>query len=106
MVFFALVPACRLGGAPTRTSPSSMYATTEGVVRAPSEFSMTLGAPFSITATQEFVVPRSIPMIFAMCSSLDTEMTLILQKLRYTADIGGNPSTFNGFRLGYGHQGR
>jgi hypothetical protein len=42
-----------------------MYATTEGVVRAPSEFSMTFGAPFSITATQEFVVPRSIPTTFA-----------------------------------------
>src|SRR5579872_5121040 len=38
----------------------------DGVVRAPSEFSMTLGWPFSMTATQEFVVPRSMPMIFAM----------------------------------------
>src|SRR5260221_7412171 len=27
---------------------------------------MTLGWPFSMTATQEFVVPRSMPMIFAM----------------------------------------
>jgi hypothetical protein len=35
MVFFALVTACRLAGAPTRISPSSMYATIEGVVRAP-----------------------------------------------------------------------
>src|SRR6185503_19422646 len=38
----------------------------DGVVRAPSEFSMTLGWPFSITATQELVVPRSMPIIFAM----------------------------------------
>src|SRR5918996_1245703 len=70
-VFLGLVTAWRLAGAPTRTSPSSMYATTEGVVRAPSEFSMTFGTPFSITATQEFVVPRSMPMIFAMSASLE-----------------------------------
>jgi len=56
-------------GAPVRISPSSMYATTEGVVRAPSEFSMTLGVPFSMTATQELVVPRSMPIIFAMSAS-------------------------------------
>ena len=66
MVFFALVTACRLAGAPTRISPSSMYATIEGVVRAPSEFSITLGWPPSMIATQLFVVPRSMPMIFAM----------------------------------------
>jgi hypothetical protein len=29
----------------------------------PSAFSMTLGCPDSMTATQEFVVPRSIPTI-------------------------------------------
>jgi hypothetical protein len=38
----------------------------EGVVRAPSEFSMTLGLPPSMMATQELVVPRSMPMIFPM----------------------------------------
>lgn len=34
----------------------------DGVVRAPSPFSMTFGVLPSITATQEFVVPKSIPM--------------------------------------------
>jgi hypothetical protein len=38
----------------------------EGVVRVPSEFSITRGLPPSITATHELVVPKSIPMIFAM----------------------------------------
>jgi hypothetical protein len=38
----------------------------EGVVRAPSEFSITLGLPPSMIATHELVVPRSIPMIFPM----------------------------------------
>src|SRR5438034_1715427 len=75
MVFFALVTAWRLAGAPTRISPESVYATTEGVVREPSLFSMTLGLPPSMTATQELVVPRSMPMIFAMlvpsCGCLD-----------------------------------
>ena len=66
IVFFALVTAWRFAGAPTRISPSSAYATTEGVVRAPSEFSITFGCPPSMIATQLFVVPRSMPMIFAM----------------------------------------
>jgi len=38
----------------------------DGVVRAPSLFSMTLVVLPSITATQELVVPRSMPMIFPM----------------------------------------
>ena len=78
---------CRLAGSPTRRSPLSVKATTDGVVRAPSAFSMTLGVCAShhhlsvlqcaraalccmrahtlpsITATQELVVPRSIPII-------------------------------------------
>jgi hypothetical protein len=35
---------------------------TDGVVRDPSEFSITLGVLPSITETQEFVVPKSIPI--------------------------------------------
>src|SRR3984957_9835828 len=38
----------------------------DGVVRMPSAFSMTFGVLPSITATHEFVVPRSIPMTFPM----------------------------------------
>jgi hypothetical protein len=57
-----LVTAWRLAGWPIRRSPSLVKATIEGVVRAPSEFSITLGLPPSITATQLLVVPRSIPI--------------------------------------------
>src|SRR6202034_4603610 len=57
-----LVTAWRLAGWPTRRSPSSVNATMDGVVFRPSEFSMTLGDLPSITATQELVVPRSMPM--------------------------------------------
>src|SRR6185437_12771428 len=57
-----LVTACRLAGWPTSLSPSSVNATIDGVVRMPSAFSMTLGALPSMTATHEFVVPRSMPM--------------------------------------------
>src|SRR3712207_6973753 len=46
---------------------SLVKATTEGVVRAPSTFSMTFGVPPSMTATQLLVVPKSIPMTLAMC---------------------------------------
>ena len=66
IVFFALVTACRLAGAPTRISPSIVAYQDDGVVRPPSEFSMTFGWPPSMMATQLFVVPRSIPMIFPM----------------------------------------
>src|SRR5476651_131457 len=65
-----LVTLWRLAGWPTRRSPSSVNATMEGVVRAPSEFSMTLGAEPSITATQEFVVPRSMPITLPIVPTL------------------------------------
>lgn len=38
-----------------------MYATTEGVVRAPSALVAMVGRPPSIAATAELVVPRSMP---------------------------------------------
>jgi hypothetical protein len=40
-----LVTAWRLAGWPTSVSPSSVNATMDGVVRAPSAFSTTLGLP-------------------------------------------------------------
>ena len=61
-VFSELVMACLLAAAPTSLSPSLVKAITEGVVLTPSEFSMTLGVLPYMTATQELVVPRSIPM--------------------------------------------
>src|SRR6476469_9234680 len=66
MVFSGLVTACRLAGCPTSRSPSSVKATIEGVVRMPSAFSITRGDLPSITATQELVVPRSMPMTLPM----------------------------------------
>ena len=54
--------ACLFAGAPTNLSPSFVNAITDGVVRAPYEFYITLGVLPYITATQEFVVPKSIPM--------------------------------------------
>ncbi len=65
-VLMGLVTPCRLAGRPTSLSPSSVKATIEGVVLAPSAFSSTLGLEPSITATQELVVPRSMPMTLAM----------------------------------------
>ncbi len=48
----------------------------DGVVRAPSEFSMTLGLPPSMMATQLLVVPRSMPMIFPMVFLFDSDAGL------------------------------
>jgi hypothetical protein len=64
-VFDGFVTACRLATWPTSRSPSFVNATTDGVVRPPSEFGMTTGSPPSITDTTEFVVPRSIPITFS-----------------------------------------
>ena len=65
-VLVGLVTAWRLATVPTRRSPLCVKATTDGVVRPPSAFSITVGSPPSRTAMHEFVVPRSIPMVFAM----------------------------------------
>src|SRR3954467_11044662 len=60
-VFCGFVTAWRLAGVPTRRWPSLVNATTDGVVRPPSAFGITVGSPPSMTAMHEFVVPRSIP---------------------------------------------
>ena len=66
IVFSGFVMACRLATCPTSLSPLLVNATTDGVVRLPSWLAITVGCPPSITATTEFVVPKSIPIIFPM----------------------------------------
>src|SRR4051794_34426714 len=65
-VFCGFVTAWRFATVPTRRSPEAVKATTEGVVRPPSAFSITVGSPPSSTAIAELVVPRSIPMVLPM----------------------------------------
>src|SRR5437867_12471189 len=72
-VFFGLVSAWRLAIWPTSRSPLAVKPTIDGVVRAPSWLGMTWGAPPSITATQELVVPRSMPITFAKVDLPDAE---------------------------------
>src|SRR6266478_6338090 len=67
-VFSGLVTAWRLATCPTSRSPVLVMATTEGVVRAPSWLGITTGSPPCITATTEFVVPRSIPIILLIAA--------------------------------------
>src|SRR6266516_1882300 len=62
MVFSGLITACRFAASPTRRTPFLVKATIEGVIRAPSALGITMGTPFSMTATQELVVPRSMPI--------------------------------------------
>src|SRR6516164_6312078 len=66
MVLVGFVTAWRLASWPTRRSPVFVNATTDGTVRPPSADVMTVGSPPSMTATTEFVVPRSMPMILPM----------------------------------------
>ena len=58
-----LVIAWRFATSPTWIS-SPLNATTEGVVLLPSGLGITLASPPSNTDTHEFVVPKSIPIIF------------------------------------------
>src|SRR3954451_17444919 len=59
--------AWRLATWPTRRWPSSVKATTDGVVRLPSALGITSAWPPSITAaTTELVVPKSMPTAFAI----------------------------------------
>ena len=61
--------ACRFAGSPTIT-PSFAKAITDGNIFPPyvepSALGMIFGCPASMKAASEFVVPRSIPMIFAI----------------------------------------
>src|SRR5688500_19459982 len=69
-VFSGLVIAWRLATWPTRRSPLLGKPTSDGVVRPPSALVMSWGSPPSMTATTEFVVPRSMPMILPMGRSV------------------------------------
>ena len=66
-VFSGLVIACRRASSPTnRSAVFGLTATTDGVVRRPSLFSIISGSPACMTAIAELVVPRSIPIALAM----------------------------------------
>src|SRR5688572_8546217 len=62
-VFCGLVTCWCLAIWPTRISPLSVNATTDGVSREPWALVSTLGISPSMMATTEFVVPKSMPMI-------------------------------------------
>ena len=62
----ALTACWRFAASPTTRSPACVKLTTEGVVRPPSELGMTTGSPPSSTATQLFVVPKSMPITLLM----------------------------------------
>src|SRR5437870_5742890 len=87
MVLSGLRTVWRLASWPTRRSPVLVNATTEGVRRLPSLFIITVGFPPSITATTEFVVPRSIPTAFAMTtpSYLKLHPEILFLRLSRTA---------------------
>src|ERR1700689_1902596 len=76
IVFSGLTMLWRLAGWPTRISPLSVKATIDGVVLAPSAFSITFAALPSMTATQELVVPRSMPIALAIAILLSLARVL------------------------------
>src|ERR1700761_2903532 len=69
IVPFGFRIACRRAICPTRRSPCGVKATTEGVVRDPSAFGITVGWPSTVAAITELVVPRSMPTATAIAAS-------------------------------------
>src|SRR3954462_2712756 len=92
-VAWGLRIAWRLATCPTSRWPSSVNATTDGVVRLPSVFGITSAWPPSMTdATTEFVVPRSMPTAFAIARSSQVRLHAALgrgARLLGPATIGG-----------------
>src|SRR5436853_3106404 len=97
-VFSGLVTAWRFAAWPTRRSPDSVNATIEGVVRPPSAFSMTLAVDPSITATQELVVPRSMPITLLIGTSCQKQDRSARES---TARSPGNAAAVTSYRAGY-----
>lgn len=81
-MFYELVAACLLAATPTSLSPSLVKAITEGVVLAPSAFYMTLALLPYMIATQEFVVPKSIPTTFPVFLEAKLLSKVFLKKVR------------------------
>src|SRR6476646_4600368 len=63
----------------------------EGVVRAPSEYSITLGLPPSMIATQELVVPRSMPMILLIAVPLSSIRVQVTVRYGVSAPVFKGP---------------
>ena len=82
IVLSGFVTACLFASSPTRRSLALLEvalvkATTDGVVLAPSAFAITTGSPPSITATHEFVVPKSIPITFDIIYSSSNSFSFL-----------------------------
>src|ERR1700733_2541804 len=73
---------------PTKRLPSFVYATIEGVVLAPSLLGITFGWPPSMKATTELVVPKSIPIIFAIFHPFGCVFVLLFGIL-FHSNFGG-----------------
>src|SRR5690554_5591605 len=78
IVLVGFVTAWRFAGSPTLISPPSTNAITDGVVLFPSALGITVGSLPSITATQELVVPKSIPIILLITCCLFYNLLLCL----------------------------
>ena len=76
IVLSGLVTAWRRATIPTMRSPVlGLTATTEGKSRPPSALGITVGSPACITAAQQLVVPKSMPIILLIvCCFLRIEV--------------------------------
>src|SRR5882757_1601783 len=78
--------ACRLATCPTKRSPDFVNPTTDGVVIPPSSLGMTFGSPPSITATTEFVVPKSIPIILPIKVQPPCNKCRVVNQITYNSN--------------------
>src|ERR1700757_3076003 len=107
MVPFGFMIDCRLASCPTRRSPFSVKATTDGVVRAPSALAITTGSPPCQAAITEFVVPRSMPTAVAIVHSLQLSLVRFCSAQSGYLNFGGDDTHQNrGVSLVEDFQGR
>src|ERR1700677_5158018 len=86
MVPFGFMIDCRLASCPTRRSPFSVKATTEGVVRAPSALGITIGSPPCQAAITEIDAYRCCHRLFLSVAA-DEELQRTIGNLQVRDDV-------------------
>ena len=93
-VLVGFVIAWRFAICPVSLSLDSVNATTDGVVRLPSELAITTGSPPSIIATQLLVVPKSIPITFAIFQEPSNRSITMFQEFSTSPSPGSLSAPF------------
>lgn len=76
IVFSVFSAAWFFAASPTRRSPDEVNATYDGVIRFPISFGIISIWPPREIAAQEYVVPRSIPIIYSIATAVMMQLSI------------------------------